>query len=363
MNFNQVFILLCLVFLTSCFSNDESKYGGNNANKNQTIEQPKSHCKLKVENVNKTSKNVWGDIMEISIVCDSIQIDSAIIKVAEKKVGVVTPQNPFLKFDTKKSTVGNISVMSEIFFDGKKEFKSSSFILYSDIDPVVKSYKIVKTYKHDVNAYTQGLVYENGCFYESTGLYRESSLRKVKLETGEILQSFLLPAEFFGEGLALIDNKLVQLTWKNQKGFVYDKQTFSKIGEFQIFTEGWGLSPYGDTLLLTDGTENMFFLEKNSFSVQKNIQVYDNNGPVKMLNETEVIGNLIYANIYQKDLIAVIDLNTGKVLNYINLAGILPANLVTNQTDVLNGIAYDKDNDRFFVTGKKWPLLFEIKIN
>ena len=356
------FLLLFAFALQSCFVGEDS----NNKtvdNQQETVKPQNSFCNLKIENSQNKPKNISGDILNFSAVCDSVKLDSAIVLVAGKKIGIIDAQNPEIKYDTKNSTVGNIGVSAEFFYNGEKEFKSYNFIILSDIDPEYSNFKVVKTYKHDATAYTQGLVYDNGIFYESTGLYKQSSLRKVKVETGEILQSCPLPDDIFGEGLALIDNKLVQLSWRNQKGFVYDKETFNKISEFQLLTEGWGLSPYGDTLLLTDGTENLYFLEKNSFTVQKFIQVYDNNGPIKMLNETEVVGDVIYANIYQKDIIAVIDIKTGKVLKYINLAGILPTNLITQDTDVLNGIAYNEKTKNFYVTGKNWPLMFEIKID
>lgn len=228
--------------------------------------------------------------------------------------------------------------------------------------PPVQSYRVVATYPHDPQAFTQGLVYENGQFYEGTGLNGQSTLRRVELESGNVLQSIALADQYFGEGIVILGDKIYQLTWQNRVGFVYDKSTFEQIGQFNYATEGWGLTTDGTYLILSDGTSTIYFLDPNSFEVVKQV-VVDNptGGPISRINELEYINGEIYANIWQTDKIVRLDPNNGRVLGWIDLTGLLaPEDRVG--ADVLNGIAYDPDNQRLFVTGKLWPKLFEIEL-
>ena len=220
----------------------------------------------------------------------------------------------------------------------------------------------MKTYPHDITAYTQGLVYDNGIMYEATGLVGKSSLRKVKFETGEVLQSFLVPDNMFGEGIALHKDNIVQLTWQNQTGLVYDKSSFRLLQRFSYATEGWGLASMDDKLVMSDGSNILYYLNPDNYGEISRIEVYDNKGPIANLNELEYINGEIYANIYQTDRIARIDPSTGKVKSFIDLKGLLKEEDKKPDTDVLNGICWDEKNKRLFVTGKKWPKLFEIKL-
>ncbi|MBQ3656902.1 MAG: glutaminyl-peptide cyclotransferase [Bacteroidales bacterium] len=361
------FINKILLFSTSalCFSCGQS--GQENKTQNQNIQQQpvvqEKNFSLKLSNLDENSIGKVADKFSLDIIKEKgVDFDSATVNADGKKIAALNSGELSLTIDTKDFRCGIVPLTVQVFKDGKSEYLSASVKLHSDIVPKRKTFKVVKTFNHDNQAYTQGLQYEDGVFYESTGLKKKSSLRKVKPETGEILQSFILEDEYFGEGLTIMDDKLVQLTWQNHKGFVYDKTSFEKIREFDVATEGWGLTYFNDTLYLTDGSENIYFLEKNNFSTVKYVQVYDNLGPVKMLNETEMIDGKLYANIYQSDLIAEIDYHTGKVLSYIELTNLLPQNLRTDNTDVLNGIAYDEKGNRLFVTGKNWPKLFQIQI-
>ena len=360
--FNKILLFSASFLFFSCGQNgNENK----NQTQNQNVQQPiqEKNFSLKVSNLDENSIGKVADKFSLEILNENNKnIDSVVISVDGKKYAVLKPSELPYIVDTKSFRCGMIPLTLQVFYEGKTEHLGSSIKLFSEVIPKRKTYKVVASYNHDNQAYTQGLQFEDGFFYESTGLNNKSSLRKVKPETGEILQSYILEGEYFGEGLTIVDNKLIQLTWKNHKGFVYDKKNFEKIQEFDVATEGWGLSYYNDTLLLTDGSENIYFLEKNNFSTLKFIQVYDNLGPVKMLNETEIINGRLYANIYQSDLIAEIDFHNGKVLSYIELTNILPNNLRTDNTDVLNGIAYDKKGDRIFVTGKNWPKVFQIQL-
>jgi glutamine cyclotransferase len=227
--------------------------------------------------------------------------------------------------------------------------------------PVYYSYKILNTYPHDNDAFTEGLFFDNGFLYESTGLYGNSTLRRVALETGQVLQSYALPEQFFGEGITDYDNEIIQLTWQSHIGFVYDEDTFRLLQNFSYPTEGWGLACNGSRLIMSDGTATLYFLNPVTFQKTGQIEVHDGATPVTNLNELEFINGDVYANVWQTNKIAIINPQTGQVKGWINLAGI--GNLANSDPEaVLNGIAYDAKNDRLFVTGKDWPQLFEINL-
>jgi len=230
-------------------------------------------------------------------------------------------------------------------------------------DPPTYGYRVVLEYPHDPNAFTQGLVYdpEEGILYEGTGIWGESSLRKVELATGRVLKVRRLPPQYFGEGIAVWDDRIVQLTWQSRTGFVYTK-TFELLRQFHYETEGWGLTYDGRRLIMSDGSETLYFLDPETLQEIGSIDVQDRGAPVKLLNELEFINGLIWANVWQTDRIAVIDVETGRVGAWLDLSGILKPEERTGREDVLNGIAYDAQNDRLFVTGKLWPKLFEIEL-
>jgi len=225
----------------------------------------------------------------------------------------------------------------------------------------VYTYRIVRTYPHDPKAFTQGLVYYNGFLYEGTGLEGQSSLRKVELRTGRVLQIKKLAPELFGEGITLWQNKIYQLTWRNGICFVYDRNSFRSITEFRYSGEGWGLTHDGAYLIMSDGSDTLTFRDPDTFAVVKRLQVRAEGVPVRNLNELEYIEGEIYANIWQTDMIARISPKTGEVVGWIDLSGLLSEE-EANGADVLNGIAYDPKENRLFVTGKLWPKLFEIEL-
>jgi glutamine cyclotransferase len=227
----------------------------------------------------------------------------------------------------------------------------------------IYGYQIVHAYPHDRAAFTQGLVFaDDGFLYESTGLYGQSSLRKVELETGEAVRLRRLPADCFAEGLTLWQDQLIQLTWQEHVGFVYEKESFRLLRTFTYPSEGWGITHDGKRLIMSDGTAVLRFLDPVTFQEIDRIEVKDQNSPVSRLNELEYIHGEIYANIWQTDLIAVISPETGEVLRWIDLRGLLSQEDRLQPVDVLNGIAYDAKGDRLFVTGKLWPKLFEIQL-
>ncbi len=227
--------------------------------------------------------------------------------------------------------------------------------------PVV-GYRIVNTYPHDPSAFTQGLVFANDVLYEGTGLRGQSSLRKVDLKTGTILQVRQLPVRFFGEGITVYGNRVIQLTWRAKVGFVYHKQTFQLLDTFNYSTEGWGITHDGRSLIISDGTSTLYLLDPQTFREVGRLEVHTRDGPVSRLNELEYVQGEIYANIWKTDRIARISPQTGEVAGWIDLERLLKPEDRYRRIDVLNGIAYDVKNDRLFVTGKLWPKLFEIEL-
>ncbi len=224
----------------------------------------------------------------------------------------------------------------------------------------VDTYRVVQTYPHDPTAFTQGLIFVDGALYEGTGLNGQSSLRRVELETGRVLQQRDLAPEYFGEGITLFGDRIFQLTWQSHVGFVYDRTSFAPVGTFSYPTEGWGLTHDGRRLIMSDGTATLRFLDPATLRETGSVEVRDEHGPVLRLNELEYVEGEILANVWQTDRIARIDPATGRVTGWIDLTGLKPA--TDRPIDVLNGIAYDPATKRLFVTGKYWPSLFEIQV-
>ncbi len=231
------------------------------------------------------------------------------------------------------------------------------------------SFDIVKAYRHDKNAFTQGLFFHNGFLYESTGQYGYSSLRKVEVETGKVLKKHDVPQDYFAEGIALLNGKIYQLTWKSGIGFVYDLETFKLLSEFRYSGEGWGLTTDGKFLYHSDGTHVIRVVEPEKYETVRTIVVKNEDGnPLMAINELEWVKGEIWANIWHSEgigkpnHIARIDPQSGKLLGWVDLGGISPDDIARSSENTLNGIAYDPEGDRMFVTGKNWEKLFEIKL-
>jgi len=232
--------------------------------------------------------------------------------------------------------------------------------------PAKIPYKITSRYPHSPGSFTQGLVFEDGYLYEGTGQYGSSSLRKMKLETGEILKEIRLPRDIFGEGITIHKNRIIQLTWTwmSQIGFVYDKKNFRLLYSFRypVPIEGWGITTDGTHLIISEGSHRLYFIDPVSFKERKHLEVYDHRGPVLKINELEYVEGAIYANVWQLPKIIKIDINSGRVTGIIDLSEIVPKQFRGHSDYVLNGIAYDSEKKRFFVTGKMWPQVFELKL-
>ena len=226
----------------------------------------------------------------------------------------------------------------------------------------VYGYEIVREYAHDPDAFTQGLVFRDGFLFESTGLNGRSTIRKVELQTGKVLQRRRVDDRYFAEGLVDWGNRLIQLTWQTNVGFVYDLATFKPLSEFKYPGEGWGLTRDAERLIMSDGTATLRFLDPVSLEERSRITVRDGARPVERLNELEFVDGQVYANVWGTDQIAIIDPASGLVTAWLDLTGLLRSSARKGGEDVLNGIAYDAAGKRLFVTGKLWPRLFEIRV-
>jgi glutaminyl-peptide cyclotransferase len=223
-------------------------------------------------------------------------------------------------------------------------------------------WKTVASYPHDSNAFTQGLVWHDGGFYEGTGLEGKSQLRRVAFPSGRVEKKIDLPGNLFGEGIALVGDKIFQITWQSKIGFIYERDTLKPLRQFSYENEGWGLTYDGQFLIQSDGTSTLIYRDAQSFQTVRQMPVTMNGQPLSRLNELEWIEGEIWANVWQTDTIVRIDPATGRVKSYLDLTGLLPRRLRTGKEDVMNGIAYDSETKRLFVTGKLWPRLFEIKV-
>jgi glutamine cyclotransferase len=306
-----------------------------------------------------------GDTIKLQLdIPENKAIDSVLYFVNNEPINKSIGNEP-VYFNSSDLHFGDQLFTAKHYEKGEVAESSVFVTVVANKAPVQYSFSVVNTFPHDVGAYTQGLEYHDGFIYESTGLNGESSLRKVELKTGEVVQKFDLPEELFGEGLTVVDDHIIQLTWRAGFGIVYEKNTFKKIKEFsyQASKEGWGLCYDGEKLFKSDGTNRIYFLDKNTFAETGNyIDVYNDKGAVDGINELEYIDGKIFANIYQTDKVLIINPSTGQVEGELNLIGLLPQKDRTIDTDVLNGIAYDRENKRIYVTGKKWNTLFEIKM-
>lgn len=277
---------------------------------------------------------------------ESKKLDFTVENIELKKIG----KNSFRALAIKTDSVSNVRVIS--------------VNVVSDIEPSQLTYKTVQNYPHNKKYYTQGLEFHNGYIYEGTGENGSSGLFKVNLNTGETLLKFHLAEKYFGEGITILNDKVYQLTYHAQKGFIYNLSDFALVDSFQYKSEqGWGLANDGKSLIMSNGTHEIIWLNPEDFSEVKRIEVANNRGVINNLNELEYIEGSLFANVYTTDMIVEIDPETGKVLAEINLKGII--NMFKTSSDAiaeLNGIAYDSENDRIFVTGKWWPRLFEIEL-
>jgi len=358
--YNLIFLSL-FFFQTSCSNHEKSRVTQNNQEKKD--KPTKRVSVLKIDSPKSGEMFTIGDNIEVMIGLkkSDLVIDSLIVESNGFKT-VLNTNDLDYKWDTDNLNVGSNQLKVSAYAKGNK---IDSYYLKlrfkSDLKPELYECKIVNTYPHDKKAYTQGLIYENGIMYEGTGQRKESSLRKVKFETGEIIAVLSLEDKYFGEGITIFNDKIIQLTWTSRTGFVYDKKSFKLITTLEYPTQGWGITNDGEKLIMSDGTQTIHFLDPEYFNEIGKIEVYDDKGSVRQLNELEFIDGLVYANVFQTEEIIVFDPENGKVLKRIDCSNIVPDGYKNENDNVLNGIAYDKDKGRYFITGKRWPSLFEVK--
>lgn len=270
-----------------------------------------------------------------------------------------------VSMSTKELKPGMRLITARVYSGGTTNEITTNVVVLSATAPLKYSYTVVHTFPHDTASFTEGLEFHDGILYESDGMYGESSIRKTEIATGKVIQQTDLEPRFFGEGLTVVGDKVLQLTYREGVGFVYDRNTLKKEKDFsyQAGQEGWGLCFDGNRILNTDGTNMIHLLNKDTYQKEGDIAVYDNKGPVDQLNELEVVDGMIYANIWQKNLIVIINPATGIVEGEIDFSDLYPESSRNPGADVFNGIAWDAKGRRLFVTGKKWDKLFEVRIN
>jgi glutamine cyclotransferase len=359
---NIFLILTILISILYACNNESSTKKNNKTDSLKTTSLDNSL--IIVAGANITGNLTLNQEIEISIDAKKKEeIDSVQIIINDKYYSTLVEIPSTFIWNSSESKTGANNINAVGYWQGKTIRSLKTVVLFSNLKPEIKKYKIVNTYHHDKEAYTQGLFIHKGILYEATGLKGHSTIRKTKLESGDVIQSYTISQDIFGEGITLFNNNIIQLSWQDQIAYIYDFETFKQIGEFEYYTEGWGLTNDGTNLIMSDGSNKLYFIENQSYSIINQLEVYDNEKSVVNLNELEYIDGIIYANIYTSDKIVAIDAETGKVMFYVDLSNLLSENEIDSETDVLNGIAYDFDKNKLYVTGKKWPKLFEIEIS
>lgn len=338
------FILLATLSVVSCKDKTEN-YFSFNENVLKAQYTPKESIKLEVLNT------------------QNKEIDSIVYSINDKKVGAVKGADKF-SFDFKDQKLGYQNLKANIYFEGEKEVDSSRVELISDVTPKMLSYTIVNTYPHDIRSFTEGLEFYKDTLYESVGQYGTSRLLKTDYKTGKILKSLKLDDKYFAEGITFLNDKIYQLTYKEHVGFIYDAKTW-KLEKTFVFDkpEGWGMTNDGKNIYFNDSSEKIWKMNPETQTTIDNINVYSNDSKIKEVNELEWVDGKIYSNIWQKNAIVIINPNNGAVEGILDMTKLLKLITSLPDTDVLNGIAYNPKTKTFFVTGKNWDKMFEIKIN
>lgn len=295
------------------------------------------------------------------------EFDSIVYYLHDKRLGSALDSGTF-EHHLEDEKLGNWKLSARVYSGNTEEVSSKEIRIYNNQSPISYTYKVIATYPHLTDAYTQGLEFYNDTLYESTGQYGESSLRKVDLQTGKVLEIVRLDDAHFGEGMTILDNKIYQLTWREGEGFIYDLPSMERVGSFAYneSEEGWGLANDGERIFKSDGTEKIWILNPQSLGEEYYIQTLTHRTVATQLNELEWVEGKIYANTYQKDGVAIINPENGAIEGLINFQGLRDqlgnVDELDPINDVLNGIAYNPNTGKLYVTGKKWDTLFEVEI-
>ncbi len=335
---------LLVLLMGSCGGNSEDK---------------KDAFSLEIKNQKKTYTT--EDVLTISLNNKkNIETDSVVYFLNKDRVSIT---DNTLSLSGKK--LGEKTLRAQIYSDDETYEASTKVTILSSIKPKLYTYKVLETYPHDINAYTQGLEFENDTLYESTGQYKESSLRKTDYRTGEVLQKVSLPDQYFGEGLTILNNKIYQLTWRENTGFIYNLKSMEQTGTFVYgeSKEGWGLCHDAEkNIYKSDGTDRIWTLNSNTLAEMDYIEIFTNTSKINSVNELEWVEGKIYANVYQQGSIAIIDPSNGAVEGVIDLTDLKDKVTQHPKLDVLNGIAYKGEPNILYITGKNWDKLFKIEI-
>lgn len=349
---HTLLLLLCTVLIFGCQKSDEKENKSPRVKTLSRVVQPKYGQLV-------TLGEAVPFMLEVS---GENKLDSIVVKYMDKTI--LIEESESFTLPPFSSQMGKKDLDLTIYLNGQTtERKRHSLVIKSNQAPEVYGYQIISELPHDENAFTQGLFIADGTMYESTGQNGQSSLRIVDMFSGNVIKKKELADQYFGEGIAKLGGKIYMLTYHAGECFVFDAGTFEQLAMHNYPTEGWGMTVVNDTLVMSDGSEILHFMEPTGFTEVKRIEVYDHEEAIDDLNELEYINGKIYANRWFTDEIYVIDPETGKVEQVIDLTGLLADELRTANTNVLNGIAYDHDKDAIYVTGKYWPRLFEIKVN
>ncbi len=359
---------LFLILLCSCGSDTDKTTQNSSIQKQKKITNKPSFS-VQLEKPSQGQNFICEDTISVIALINTkeeLQYDSASLFVNGKKEHTLNTKPYSFKWESKNRFVGEHNLRVTVYSGGFQQSASVSIRLLSDIEPTFLDYKVVKSYPHDKEAYTQGLIYEGGILYEGTGQYGESSLRKVKLETGELIQSYSLPKDVFGEGIVTTEDKIIQITWRSQQAFSFEKESFKLLNKFTFQTQGWGITNFNykgsNEFIMSDGTNHLYIIDDELFTEISRFEVWDNKGPIQSLNELENINGMIFANVWQSSMIAVINPQNGKMISVIDLSRLVPTEYYGDQDNVLNGIAYNPENNHLYITGKRWPKLYEIEL-
>ncbi len=351
MRITAVLLVSGLLFIGACSDDEKQK---------TKQSSPRIKSLVSINSPKSTDRIFLGDTISFNVgLSDSnLSIDSIQLSTP---TGHLSFQDNIFSFPTSGMPLGKVQLSLKVFIGDKEEQKRVTVRILSNEKPKNYTYQVKAQHPHDRKGFVQGLFFDGDNLYESTGQEGESQLREIELASGNIKRSFDLPIDLFGEGSTVLGDKIYILTWHAGKGFVINKNTFEPMAEIYYPTQGWGLTVKEDTLIMSDGTEVIRFMEPDGFTQVKKIEVYDDAGPIKSLNELEYINGRIYANRWLTNYIYVIDPSNGKVEGVIDMTGLLPEDQVRPETDVLNGIAYNSLTNRIYVTGKYWPSLFEVE--
>ena len=344
--YNPLIIILLALNIASCGDRDKEKnYFSFDENNLKPLYQATDKVDLALLN----SKNKT--------------IDSVAYFVNDKRISSVKGNGKFT-LDLSGKKLGYQNVKALVYFEGDTISAQTRVEVASGIVPKLLKYTIVKTYNHDVNAFTEGFEFFRDTLIESTGLNGKSYFAKIDYKTGNAYKKITIDQQYFGEGITVINNKIFQLTWQNETGFIYDANTLKKLKTFTFDkkVEGWGMTNDGKNIYQSDGTEKIWTMNPETQKLTDFINVYTNDSKIKSVNELEWINGKIYSNIWEKDAIAVINPKTGAVEAVLNLSA-LRAKVTNKEAGVLNGIAYNKKTNTIFVTGKNWNKMFEIKVS